>query len=326
MAEIAVIVVNYGSADLAIDAVSSVLERQHGDHMVHLHLVDNASPGADRDILQAAMARPGWAGHVTFYPEDTNHGFGRGNNVVIDRLIARPNAPDYVFLLNPDARLANETLAVLADFLNACPDAGVAGARIRKPGNVPVTAAFRFPGWISTFAAALSFGPVSRLTQRWQVALSPDLATGQVDWVAGAAVMLRLSALRTVGSFDPAYFLYYEEVDLMRRLGRSGWQTWYVAEAEAIHVEGASTGVKSGEHVRRRRPAYWYESWRIYFINNHGRAHALLACLGWMLGATLNLPLARLRGKTPAAPQRFFHDFWAMAVRPILGLAAKPYG
>ncbi len=326
MAEIAVIVVNYGSADLAIDAITSVLERQHSDHAVHVHLVDNASPGADRDTLQTAMAQPGWAQHVTFYPEDTNHGFGRGNNVVIDQLIAQPEGPDYVFLLNPDARLANEGLAVLADFLDARTDVAVAGARISKPGNVPVTAAFRFPGLVSTFASALAFGPVSRLTRRWQVALPPDLTTGQVDWVAGAAVMLRLSALRTVGAFDPAYFLYYEEVDLMRRLGKADWQTWYVAEAEAIHIEGASTGVKSGEDVRRRRPAYWYESWRIYFVNNHGRAYALLACLGWMLGAGLNLPLTRLRGKAPAAPLQFFGDLWSMTLRPILGLASKPYG
>ena len=122
--------------------------------------------------------------------------------------------------------------------------------------------------------------------------------------------------------FDPTYFLYYEEVDLMRQLARKGWQTWYVAEALVIHAEGAATGVKSGRRERRRLPAYWYHSWQYYMRKNHGRALALLACLAWSWGAALNYGLSKLRGKDPAAPLGLFGDLWAFAVRPLLGLKA----
>lgn len=325
MTAISVIVVNYRAAGLAMKAVQSVLDRAHSGHQVDVHLVDNASPGVDADLLAAACAQPGWAGRVVFYPETVNHGFGKGNNLVLERLATQSSPPDYVFLLNPDARLKNEAIAVLAEFLEACPEIAVAGAQIEKPDTIPVTAAFRFPGLISTFAGALAFGPVSRLTRRWQVALPPEAVTGRVDWVAGASVMFRFAPLRAVGYFDPDYFLYYEEVDLMRRLNLAGWRTWYVAEAKVIHAEGASTGVKSGEVTRRRRPAYWYESWHFYFLKNHGRYRATLACLAWIFGAGLNHFMARLRGKVPAVPLHFFRDIWAMVGRPILGLEARPY-
>jgi N-acetylglucosaminyl-diphospho-decaprenol L-rhamnosyltransferase len=325
MAEISVIIVNYDTAGLAIEAIESVFAQNHQGHAVDVHLVDNASPRGDSAVLQAAVAKRKWRTKVTLYLEEKNHGFGRGNNIVLEALARRPSPPDKVFLLNPDARLKNNAIAVLADFLDARPRVGLAGARIEIPGNIPVTAAFRFPGLISEASAALAFGPVARLCRRWQVPQAPDLATSQTDWVAGAAVMARFQVLAEVAFFDPAYFLYYEEVDLMRQTARRGWETWHVAEAEVVHMEGAATGVKSGEARRKRQPAYWYHSWQHYFRKNHGRMFALLAGGAWMLGALLNYAITGLRGKAPAAPMHLFQDFWAMAFRPLLGLKARPY-
>ncbi|MFT6272272.1 MAG: hypothetical protein ACJA0F_001111 [Dinoroseobacter sp.] len=58
---------------------------------------------------------------------------------------------------------------------------------------------------------------------------------------------------------------------------------------------------------------------------NHGRAYALAAGTAWIIGAALNHGLARLRGKQPKAATHFFGDFWAMAMRPLLGLTPRPY-
>lgn len=324
-AEISVIIINYGTADLTIAAVESVLERGHGGRAVDVHLVDNASPGDDAARLARAHAGGGWGDRVTFYAETVNHGFGRGNNLVLEKLASRAVPPRYVFLLNPDARLKNEAIDQLAGFLDTHPEAGLAGARIEKPDGTGVTAAFRFPSVLSEFSQALSFGPVSRLLRHKTVPLGADLPQSPVDWVAGAAVMGRLEALQQAGFFDPEYFLYYEEVDLMRQTARMGWETWYVPGAEIVHAEGAATNVKSGRAERRRRPAYWYHSWQYYFRKNHGRTGAALAGLGWMLGAGLNHVIARLRGRAPSAALRLFRDFWAMAGRPLAGMKARPY-
>lgn len=326
MARIAAIIVNHATADLAIAAVESL--RTHAPDTV-VHLVDNASPGDDPEKLRHAHGARGWGDHVVLRAETVNHGFGRANNLVLDALAQSPAPPDYVFLLNPDAEIGPGTIPALARFLDGHAQAAIAGPRIRTPDGQPVPAAFRFPSALGEFVAAAAFGPVARTFPERLVPLAPDHPTAPVGWVSGAACMVRLSALgicpergqhSRVGGFDPDFFLYYEEVELMHRLGRAGWQVWHVADAEVHHVGGAATGITR----TRRRPAYWYDSWHLYFRKVHGRPYAVAAGTAWLAGAVLNHALARLRGRTPAAPRHLFGDFWARAGRPLLGLRPRP--
>lgn len=317
--EISVIVVNYGTASLALAAVESALAHDAGGRCVTVHLVDNASPGDDAARFARAHAEQGWGDRVILYPETRNHGFGRGNNLVLEALARQARPPRYVMLLNPDARLENDAIGLMAAFLDAHPAAAMAGAGIAKPDGSPVTAAFRFPNPVAEFVQALNFGPVARLADRRLVPLSPQAPRGPVDWVAGAAVMIRFEVLRREGFFDPAYFLYFEEVDLMLRTARAGHEIWYLPEARVIHAEGAATQVKSGESARRRRPAYWYHSWAYYQRKNHGTARAMLSACAWGTGLALNHVLARLRGQEPRAPLHFFGDFRREALPVLLG-------
>ena len=313
-----VIIVNYGTADLTAAAVDSVLQWHRGDPAVEVHVVDNASPGDDAAILARHHATREWGQQVVLHPESENHGFGRGNNVVLHQLAARDRPPEFVFLLNSDASLENDAIVILRDFLAGRPEAGIAGAGIAKPDGEHVTAAFRFPGLAAEFAQALSFGPVARLLASRLMPLPPDQPQSRVDWVAGAAVMMRMATLRDVDFFDPAFFLYYEEVDLMRSAARRGWQTWYVPSARVIHAEGASTGVKSGRIERRRRPAYWYHSWQYYHRKGSGRGAALLTAGAFLVGTAGNLALCALRGRTSSAPRYAFRDFLRFAVQPLI--------
>jgi GT2 family glycosyltransferase len=316
--DVVVVIVNYGTADLTLEAVGSVLDR--ASRVKAIHVVDNASPAKDGPRLAAAIAAHGWEGRVTLWAESLNHGFGRGNNLVIDRVLQTAEGGDKIFLLNPDARLENDAVGILADFLDAHPKAGAAGAQIAQPQEDgltrPVTAAFRFPSLASVFSDAVSFGPISRLFTKAKVALDPNLPSGEVDWVAGAAVMFRRETLKAVGGFDPAFFLYFEEVELMHRIRQAGWEVWYRSDARVIHAEGAATGVKSGVE-RRRRPGYWYQSWAYYMRKTQGRLGGFAALGLWLLGAGLNWGISRLRGRAPAMPLHFFGDVLARAPRVL---------
>ena len=320
---IAVVVVNYGTAALAVEGVQSVLDAAHGGRTVRVHLVDNASPGDDAARLARAHAARGWGRRVALHAEAVNHGFGGGCNVVLAPMLeggaGEPDAPDAVMLLNPDARLDGETVDALACALEAAPRAGFAGPAIRLPDGTPVTAAFRFPSVASEFADTLAFGPVSRRLAGRQVALPPDHPAGPVDWVAGAGVMIRTRALREVGLFDPGFFLYYEEVDLMRRGRAAGWRCLYAPEAHLVHAEGAATGVRSREARPARRPAYHYRSWALYH-RKQGLAHALMASGARLAGAAGNRALAALVPRRRTAVAAHFHgDFLRHATGPILG-------
>ncbi|MEM8633360.1 MAG: glycosyltransferase family 2 protein [Pseudomonadota bacterium] len=318
IASIAVLIINYKTAQLTIKAVDSVLERGHGQRHIYIHVIDNASPDDSAIVLQAAYTERGWGGRVTLHMEDYNHGFGRGNNLVLRELVSGVRAPDAIFFLNPDAFLQNEAIDLLANALETNAKAGFAGAGIAKPNGQPVAAAFQFPSVISEFSSALNFGPVARLFAKWQVPLKPDTAAGQVDWVSGAAVLARLKTLAEVDFFDPQFFLYYEEVDLMRRALDQGWHCLYIPEARVAHVEGEATGVKSGQKFVARVPGYRYESWQYYFRKTHGRPVALLVALATIIGSAGNKIISTLRRRPSSVPSHFFRDFWTHALRPLL--------
>lgn len=315
---VAVIIVNYGTADLVIQSVESVLARLHAGRRVEINVVDNASPGDDARLLAEAHAARGWGDRgVTFWPETENHGFGRGNNVVLRALAERPEPPEFVLLLNSDAWLENETIDILARALEADPHAAGAGAGILHEDGTPAVAAFRFPTMASEVARVLGIGPVERMLKKTRVALPPD-HSGPVDWVAGASVMFRFDALRAVNFFDPVYFLYFEEVDMMRRMAKSGWRILYVRAALVTHVAGASTTVRTEDTVGRRRPDYVYQSWRHYFTRQHGRAYALTTALLVVASSAVNMMQARLRRKPSGLPNDFIEDHWRHVVRPLL--------
>lgn len=320
--EISVIIVNYGTAGLAIDAVQSVRGRSHGGRSVDIHLVDNASPGNDAPALSRAHADLGWGDGVTLHLEDVNHGFGRANNLVMSRLAQKPHPPDKVFLLNPDARLESEALAILADFLDQRPEAACAGPSIAGSDGKPASAAFRFPSLASEFSDSLAFGPVAGCFRNYTVPLAPVLATQRVAWVSGAAVMLRWSALSGVKGFDPDFFLYFEEVDLMKRLGRQGWETWHVAEARVSHIEGAAT-TAGDEPAVRQRPDYWYDSWLTYHLKNHGRLATCLSASARLIGWSANRAISAARRRPPAAPPGYVGGLSRRVLRPLVGLPAR---
>lgn len=315
---IAVIVVNYGTADLSIKAVRSVLSHARGGHQVTVHLVDNASPGEDAKALCQAHADQNWGDRVILWLQTENHGFGGGNNVALRALQQLPNPPDKVFLLNPDAALHNDAIARLAAALDATPGAVAAGAAVLHKDLSPTTAAFRFPGWRSEFARILAFGPLDRLVANQIVALSPDQPAGPVDWVSGAAVMFQFEILAQQGFFDPGFFLYYEEVDLMRRLQAAGGCVLYVPDAKVVHVEGAATGQFASALVRQRDPWYLYQSWTYYFTRAFGRWWTLAIAATLWPAAVLNILHRRLRGKPPSIPKAFFRDHWTYVIRPLL--------
>lgn len=321
---VAVIIVNYGTADLAIDAVESVLGHQHGGRAVEVHLVDNASPQGDAARFEKEHDARGWGARVTLWPEAENHGFGRGNNLVLKALAACETPPDYTFLLNPDALIENEAIDILASYLDAHDKVAAAGAGVAMPDGRKVAAAFRFPGLAHEIATVINFGPVSSLLRTRMAPLAPDHPTGAVGWLTGAAVMFRLSALRAVGFFDPAYFLYFEEVDLMHRLGEAGWERHYVPEARVVHREGVATNVESSAQDRRRRPDYVYRSWRRYFTKTQGRFGALGLAIALWVAAIPGLIAARLLGRNPRFPLHFFRDHWRYVIGPLAGFRRDP--
>lgn len=302
-----VVVLNYRTPAMTLEAVAAAHRALARIPSARIDVVDNDS----RDGSVAALAEGlRAAGHsparVRLLASPTNGGFGAGNNFAIRDALSSSDPPDFVYILNSDAFPADDAIDVLLSFLEAHPDVGLAGSYIHGTDGVPHETAFRFPSFWSELESGLALGIVSRLLEDKKVPILPrPEQTRQVDWLAGASVMIRRAVLEDVGLFDETFFLYYEETDLCRRALLAGWPTWYVVESRVAHVGSASTGMKKW----RRIPRYWLDSRAHYFRKNHGQAYLRASDVAFALGnATFRLR-RRLQGKPDPHPPGFYGDF-----------------
>jgi hypothetical protein len=192
---------------------------------------------------------------------------------------------------------------MLAGFLEAHPEVGVAGSSFENPDGSEWPIAFRFPSLISELCAALDLGPVTRMFGRWRVARQMSRTAQPVDWICGASMMIRPAVLRAIGGFDESYFLYFEETDFCLRARRAGFPTWYVPASRVMHVAGQSTGVTVRNVRPRRLPQYWFESRRRYYAMAFGIGYALgidlLVLIAYPVGWVKRLALGRFQTSIP---------------------------
>ncbi len=304
--QVAVIIVNYRSAGLAIEAARSALPDVEQIPSAKIFIVDNDSPDDSRVRLAQAIADNQWQTRVTLLNAPKNGGFGYGNNFAIRHALAEDPATDYFYLLNPDALLRPGTLLKLLQHMEATPRAGFAGTGIFGTDGVQHRTVFRFPAARSEFASGLQLGLWFKLFPRASMTIPIPSASTKVDWLGGASLLIRKSTLDDVGLFDENFFLYFEEIDLIQRAARKGWETWYVADSMITHIESAATGVAD---KTRPMPKYWFDSRRYYFRKNHGFWYLQLANISWVLGHCSGHLKNVLLGKGEQRRKRFVRDF-----------------
>lgn len=312
-----VVVLNYKTAPMTLEAVAAAHRAIEKIPNARIDVVDNASGDGSVEILTEGIRAAGYAPErVRLLESPINGGFGAGNNFAIRQALASDNPPEFVYILNSDAFPAKDAVQILLDFLEAHPEAGIAGSFIHGVDGVPHETAFRFPTIWSELESGLGLGLVSRILADKKVPIVPiPERTRQVDWLAGASVMIRRAVFEDVGLFDETFFLYFEETDLFRRARLAGWSTWYVVESRVAHVGSASTGMKKWTRI----PRYWLDSRAHYFRKNHGEAYLQAANLTFALAhATFRLR-RRLQNKPDPHPPGFYGDF----LRHALGLPER---
>ncbi len=308
MNDLAIIVVNYNALDLTIDCIASLVADPALPALTRIVVADNASPAGDAARLREAISERGWGERVTLVAHTRNGGFAFGNNRAIAAADAQFGPSRLYLLLNPDTWVRPGAVAKLAAFLDAHPEAGIAGSRLEDPDGTPQACAFRFPGAASELESSICIGLVTRLLERWRVAPRMPDHPSEVDWVSGASLMVKHAVIEEIGLLDEAYFLYYEELDFCLRAAKAGYSCWHVPESRVVHLVGQSTGVTRRDPVRDRRPSYWFRSRRRYFVKHHGRAYALLADLAWLAGQS-GFRLRQVLARRPAPEPRLMSDF-----------------
>jgi N-acetylglucosaminyl-diphospho-decaprenol L-rhamnosyltransferase len=214
--------------------------------------------------------------------------------------------PQYVFLLNADTLVRPRALKALVQFMDEHRKVGIAGSAQEYPDGTPHHSAFRFHTPLSEFEGNLKLGLVSRLLKGWVVALPNVNRACKVDWVSGASMIVRREVFNDIGLLDEGYYTHFEDVDFCFNAGKAGWMVWSVPSSLIMHLAGQSTGLT----VRnpKRRPAYFFEARRRYFLKNHNPAYAAMADAGLIVGLALWRLRVVLTGKEDPNPPFLLRD------------------
>lgn len=241
MTRLGVIVVSYNVRELLARCLTSIASELESNPDVtgEIWVVDNASADGSADLVRQQFPQ------AHLIASDENLGFARANNVAL-REMGLPDGdgtPDAVLLLNPDAELKPGSLRSLLQCLFEHPRAAVIGPQLEYGDGRFQHSAFRFPTLAQVF---LDFFPLNwRLTEsvvngRYPRSLYEAGAPFAVDFVLGAAMLVRSAAVRDVGLLDEAYFMYAEEMDWCHRFKDAGWQILCCPAARVVHHEGQS--------------------------------------------------------------------------------------
>ena len=285
--EVCVVIVNYRTPQLTLDCLDSLAPEVADRGDVQVVVVEGGSGDDSAPRLAAGIADRGYGRWVRLDARRENAGFAGGNNAAIVPAMAQDPPPRFVWLLNPDTVVRPAALQHLLDFMDQHPAAGIVGSRLEDPDTTPQASAFRFPSLVNTFESTLRLGPVSRLLKRRLTAMPIADRPHRADWLAGASLLVRREVIEAVGPLDEGYFMYFEETDFCLAAQRAGFECWYVPASRVVHLVGQASGVtakQTAQQPAKRRPKYWFDSRKRYFVKNHGRLGAALADAAWIAG------------------------------------------
>lgn len=249
-----VVLVNWNAGELLRACLASFADvRREGFELGRVIVVDNASSDGSAEGLEAVGAAAGV--RVEVRRNGRNLGFGRACNAG-----ARGSVADHLLFLNPDTRLLPDSLAVPVAHLAAEPRVAIAGIQLVDEAGEVTTSCARFPTLPNLLASAVG---VDRLLPRAGLGVRmtewDHAESRRVHHVMGAFLMIRREVFEAVGGFDEDYFVYFEDLDLSRRVAAAGWESSFLAEARALHVGQGTT-----RNIRARRLALWLLGKRRY--------------------------------------------------------------
>ena len=316
--DISVLIISFNTRDRLRECLEA-LRAQTGGLCFETVVLDNASRDGSADMVSAEFKE------VKLVRSEINLGFGNGNNRGLEQTQGR-----YVVLLNSDAILPPATLSMALAHMDEEPKAGMGGGRLLAPDGGWQPSARSFPSLLDEFlnlsGLAARF-PKSRFFGRFDRTWADPGQAANVDWVPGAFAIIRRELIESIGFFDPRFFLYYEEVDLCRRIKAAGFSVRYWPDLRVCHIGGESSKTltemsfaSKGSQLtlwRMRSQLLFYRKW-------HGPLSAWLVKSleqGWHgLRALRN----RRRDTGKARESETLIKLWEQAWHDTLGGAVSP--
>lgn len=228
--DLCVSIISGNNRQMTLECLESVVQSLSGNLSVEIHFVDNASPES-------------WFRHLRENPNiivrrnAIRKGFGRNHNEVMSSVDA-----SFYLLLNDDTLVSPGFCETLVAEARLFPHAGFIGPKLLNGDRSLQRSCYRFPRWQLNLIHALF---LHRLLPT--VPLFDDYASFNhevrrfVEFVSGAAILVRKEVIERVGVFDEQFFMYSEETEWCYRAHKAGWQTLYTPKTAIVHFGGQSS-------------------------------------------------------------------------------------
>jgi GT2 family glycosyltransferase len=317
--DLSIIIVNWNSAALLRECLASIYATKP-ELAFETIVVDNASFDAAAGIVQNEFPA------VKFIQSQANLGFSKANNLGASMASGRN-----LLFLNPDTEIVGDALQQMSRFLDATPDAAIAGCKLLNTDlSVQTSCVQSFPSILNQALDAEVLRNVFPNSDLWgmQAIFHQDGDQSSmpmsVEVISGACLMIKAKTFSTVGQFSSNYFMYAEDADLCFKTTQAGLHNYYLSEISVVHHGGGSSDTKPASNFA---PVMMRESLLEFMRLRRGPIYAAAyQCTMFIMAAlrltilALAFPFAIVTGKRCAlrnASAKWFSVLrWAAGMEP----------
>jgi N-acetylglucosaminyl-diphospho-decaprenol L-rhamnosyltransferase len=262
---VGVITVSYGSEEVLAGFLASVQDASAGT--TPIAVADNMPSSGGAEEMCAEVG-------AEYLPMASNLGYGGAMNAAAAAL---PNGIEWILVSNPDVVLEPGCIDELVRVGNEDPAIGSVGPAIHNSDGTLYPSARAVPSLRTGIGHAMfvNLWAGNPWTRAYRKDAEQDPTQREAGWLSGACLLVRRTAFEKIGGFDPSYFMYFEDVDLGFRLGKSGYRNVYAPSASATHSGAHSTTGESAQMVRthhdsarlflaRKYSGFWL--WPVRFV------------------------------------------------------------
>lgn len=172
----------------------------------------------------------------------------RGLSVAFNAAVKRARG-EYILYMNNDIAVFEGVIDELLGYLQRNPKIGVLAPKLLNPDRSVQMSCYKFQSPMVPVLRRTPLGKLpagKRILKEYLMLDFDHDAIQTVDWILGAVMMLRRTALNDVGGMDERYFAYYEDADLCRQMWAHGWQVVYYAPVQLIHYHQRTSAASPG--------------------------------------------------------------------------------
>jgi len=224
--DLSIALVNWNNRDYLKQCLQSI-EAARLPVVYEVVVADNGSTDGSLEMLAAHFP------YVKVVQNGKNVGVARGNNECI-----RNSSGRFIWVLNNDTLVNRDSVVAMIEFLEDTPGAAAVGGCLLNPDGTLQYAFCSFPTLVEEFLIVSHIG--KRLNPYFPSHMGTGSVAQEVDWISSASILVRRTAIESIGLVDEDYFIYSDETDWQYRLAKAGWKVYFLPNVTTIHFGGSS--------------------------------------------------------------------------------------